>query len=194
MTNREPVLGVDIGNVIIGSRERTPVRGKDKYADSAFLNGDRDTAIATPANPGSFAAIRELLPLFGGRVWLVSKCGPRIQVRTLDWLDHHRFWVYTSLTPDHLRFCILRNRKRAICAELGITHFVDDRPDIITSLTDVVEHRYLFGPQEQEVFATGNADGLRLGPSLHLAPNWSIARQLIRRTFIHEVARLKTAR
>jgi hypothetical protein len=177
MGNSKPVLGVDIGNVIIGSRERSPVHGKDRYADSTFLNGDRDAALATPATPGSFAAIRELLPLFGGRIWLVSKCGWRIQHRTEAWLWQHRFYTYTGLPADHVRFCKHRSGKGPICQELEVTHFVDDRPDIIASLEGVAEHRYLFGPQEGDCPEGATA-----------VASWMITRQLIRRTFIHGIA------
>jgi hypothetical protein len=58
------------------------------------------------------------------------------------------------------------------CAELGITHFVDNRPEVHEALTGVVAHRYLVGPQaavplrglvatltwrdgEREIIATG---------------------------------------
>jgi len=30
------------------------------------------------------------------------------------------------------------------CADLAITHFVDDKPDVIAAITPVVPHRYLF--------------------------------------------------
>lgn len=31
------------------------------------------------------------MELFDGQAWLVSKCGPRIQQRSLDWLVLHRY-------------------------------------------------------------------------------------------------------
>jgi hypothetical protein len=42
--------------------------------------------LATPEMPGAFEAIAALTSQFGGRVWLVSKCGPETQRRTLRWL------------------------------------------------------------------------------------------------------------
>lgn len=30
------------------------------------------------------------------------------------------------------------------CVDLAITHFVDDKPDVIAAITPVVPHRYLF--------------------------------------------------
>jgi hypothetical protein len=138
---REPRLGVDIGRVII-SGESHPNGG-----DTAFFQGDEQTMLATPEMPGAVEAIAILVRLFEGRVWLVSKCGPRTQARTLRWLDGHDFYRRTSLDAGHLRFCRERAEKRGHCEELGITHFVDDRVDVHTAIHGVVEYQYLFGPQ-----------------------------------------------
>jgi hypothetical protein len=138
---REPRLGIDIGRVII-SGDSHPHGG-----DTAFFEGDEATMLATPEMPGAFDGIAALVPLFGGRVWLVSKCGPTVQARTLRWLAHHDFYGRTGVAPSHVRFCRARADKRLQCAELGLTHFVDDRPDVHAAIHDIVEHQYLFGPQ-----------------------------------------------
>ena len=51
-----------------------------------------------------------------------------------------RFWV---------RFCRARAEERLHAAELELAHFVDDRPEVHEALRGVVEHQYLFGPQEE---------------------------------------------
>ncbi|MFI5697467.1 hypothetical protein ACIA58_36755 [Kribbella sp. NPDC051586] len=99
--------------------------------------------LRTPAVPGAFEAIGRLVPLFG-ETWLVSKCGPRIQQRSLEWLAHHRFWARTGVAEGNVRFCLRRPEKAIHCAELGITHFIDDKPDVIAAITPVVANRYLF--------------------------------------------------
>jgi hypothetical protein len=38
---------------------------------------------------------------------------------------------------------------------LGITHFIDDRPDVLDHLEGVVLHRFLFGPQRKTVGSRG---------------------------------------
>ena len=96
---------------------------------------------------GSFAAIARLTAAFHGRVWLVSKCGPRIQERSLRWLEGHDFSRRTGIPMPHVRFCRARADKRKHCDELGLTHFVDDRPEVHTAIRDSVDHQYLFGPQ-----------------------------------------------
>jgi hypothetical protein len=138
----EPRLGVDIGRVIIDGSSH-PDGG-----DTVFFTGGRDQLVRTPAMPGVFEILPPLVDRFGGRVWLISKCGERTERRTLTWLAHHDFEARTGIPTDHIRFCRQRADKAIHCADLGITHFVDDRPDVLVALDGVVEHRFLFGPQE----------------------------------------------
>ncbi|MCU1686197.1 MAG: hypothetical protein JWQ81_6936 [Amycolatopsis sp.] len=137
----ESRLGVDFGKVINAGRS-APGKG-----DTVFLSGGYDQAMATPASAGCFDALARLTAQFEGRVWVVSKCGERIQQRTEQWLDHHDFWARTGIDSDQLRFCRRRPDKAVHCAELGITHFVDDRADVLGHLRDLVPHLYLFGHQ-----------------------------------------------
>jgi hypothetical protein len=142
MNNHEkPVLGIDIGRVIINAADPS---GK---ADTSFLNGDEAAALATPASAGAFEAIRDLVRAFEGRVWLVSKCGPRIQRLTLRWLRHNRFHELTGVRQDRVRFCLKRPEKREHCMAIGATHFIDDRLDVLEHLAGVVPHLYWFGHQ-----------------------------------------------
>jgi hypothetical protein len=134
-------LGVDIGRVLIDGSSH-PGGG-----DTAFFQGDTATYLATPEMAGAFEAVARLAALVDGRVWLVSKCGARVEGRTRDWLAHHRFAERTGVDQGNLRFCRRRPDKARHCAELGITHFVDDRPDVLTHLDGIVGHRFLFGPQ-----------------------------------------------
>jgi hypothetical protein len=128
-------LGIDIGRVIID--------GSSGAGDTSFFSGDIGVMLRTPAVPGAFDAITRLVPLFG-EAWLISKCGPRVQQRSLEWLRHHRFFERTGIAEGNVRFCLRRPDKAIHCADLGITHFVDDKPDVIAAITPVVPHRYLF--------------------------------------------------
>jgi hypothetical protein len=134
-----PALGIDIGRVIISAGSG---RG-----DTSFLDGDLAAALRTPPARDALPIIRDLVVTFGGRVWLVSKAGPRVQDRTRRWLDHHRFWEVTGMNRAKLRFCRRRDEKAEIARELGLTHFIDDRPDVLAAMLGVVRFRFLFGPQ-----------------------------------------------
>jgi hypothetical protein len=127
--------------------------------------------LATPEMTGAFDAIARLVGRFEGRVWLVSKCGPRVQARTLRWLDGHDLYRRTGLDREHVRFCRTRRDKRVHCVELGLTHFVDDHPEVHAAIRGVVEHQYLFGPQSKPVPESGQP-----------APTWADVERLIAET------------
>jgi len=164
VTDRQPRLGIDIGRVIIDGPA-------DSRADTGFFTGDEAAMLATPEIPGAVETIARLVPRFDGRVWLVSKCGPRVQARTQQWLAGHDFFARTGLPPEQVRFCRRRVEKRAHCRALGLTHFVDDRPEVHAAIRGVVEHQYFFGPQPGPV------------PDYGLpAPTWAEAERLIERS------------
>lgn len=87
---------------------------------------------------------------------LLSKYGPLTEARTRDWLAAEDFYNSTGLPPDAARFCRRRPDKAGICTELGITHFVDDRLEVLSYLHDV-PHRHLFMPKFDEVNAHRHA-------------------------------------
>jgi hypothetical protein len=143
MDNFLPALGIDFGGVIHGVTYRPD--GPD-----TFLEGTLDEALATPAMPGALEALARLNKLFDARVWVVSKCGPRVQSRTEQWLDHNNFFTQTGIERSHVSFCRQRPDKAPRCAELGITHFVDDRADILESMVGIVEHLFMFASRGGE--------------------------------------------
>ena len=67
--------------------------------------------LETPVMHGAIDALGRLVSTFEGRVWVISKCGPKVQDRTERWLAHHRFFEVTGITPDHIRFCRQRARQ-----------------------------------------------------------------------------------
>jgi hypothetical protein len=161
----EPRLGVDIGRVIINGPAH-PGGG-----DTAFFTGDEATMLATPEMPGAVSTIGRLVALFHGQVWLVSKCGPQTQARTERWLHGHDFYHRTGLSPEHVRFCRTRPDKRIHCQQLGLTHFVDDHPEVHAAIRGAVDHQYFFGPQRHPVPDYG-----------HHAPTWADVEHLIEQT------------
>jgi hypothetical protein len=161
----EPRLGIDIGRVIIDGSSH-PQGG-----DTAFFSGDETTMLATPEMPEAVETIARLAAWFRGRVWLVSKCGPRVQARTERWLAGHDFYRRTGLPPSQVRFCRTRADKRHHCEELGLTHFVDDHPEVHAAIRGTVRHQYFFGPQRQPVPSYGQH-----------SPTWADVERHIART------------
>ena len=120
---------------------------EDGQADTSVLSGRDEDALQTPPSEGAFAVVRDLVTLTGGDVWLVSKAGPRVQKLTREWLDHWRFFAATGMRPDHVRFCKERADKAVHAQKLGLTHFIDDRIDVLHALQPHVPRLFLFGHQ-----------------------------------------------
>lgn len=130
---RPPTLGVDVGGVIVA------LAGRDE--DTSFFGSQ---PLRTPAVAGVFDALAALtVQPFAARVHLVSKAGPKVAANTSAWLTHHDFFDRTGIPEANLHFVRERRDKAPVCQRLGVTHFVDDRLDVLAHL-ETVEHRYLF--------------------------------------------------
>jgi len=140
-STRLPALGIDIGRVIM-----CPT-ADDGAPDTSFLALPEDEALEVPASPCLWDVLPAVVDAFERRVWLVSKAGARIEGLSRTWLAHHRFFERVGMAPDAVRFCRKRPEKRLHALELGLTHFVDDRLDVLDALRGAVPRLYLFGAQ-----------------------------------------------
>ncbi len=131
------ILGVDIGGVII-----------DKINDNTDTSFFGSNYLHTTAVPGAFEALKTLSGIYVTH--LVSKCGENIQRKTLEWLAHHDFYDKTGVARENVHFCRRRNEKRGICDDIGATHFVDDRLEVLSYLSGKMK-LYLFNPNEREM-------------------------------------------
>lgn len=136
-------LGIDVGGVII-DRKR---------------NDDSDTSLFGPnylnafAVPGAFDTIRELNSSdFEGQIFIVSKCGHNIERKTREWMVHNKFPELTGVPMEKFHFCRRRADKAPICQKLGITHFIDDKLEVLSYL-ESVPNKFLFDPNPNEVKA-----------------------------------------
>ena len=68
----------------------------------------------------------------------------------MQWFERHRFFERTGIDSSNVRFCLKRPEKAVHCAEIGITHFIDDRTDVLDAMVGVVPNLYLFGPQRAQ--------------------------------------------
>lgn len=150
--NNTPRLGLDFGKVIMGAM----INGQQ---DTSFLGTTFEQAMQSPATEGAVEAVSLLVEAFEGQVWIVSKCGPTVEKKTRGWLKHNRFYQDTGLAPANLRFCRQRKDKTPICKQLGISHFVDDRIDVLEHMVETVSGLYLFGEQ----------------PTKQRTPTWAIS-------------------
>lgn len=146
ITPSRPRLGIDIGRVIIANATDvdTSIFSSSNYLEAAFNEGAME-AIQTITEDSRW-----------DQVHLVSKCGPVVQARTLEVFKHNNFFKHTGIQPANVHFCLTRLGKAPIATELGLTHFIDDRQDVLDILPDTVEHKLLFYGDLYDVPQTHN--------------------------------------
>jgi hypothetical protein len=138
MDNKEQILGLDIGGVIIDVWQH----GNDK----TFFS---DRYLDTPEIKQAFSSILKLRKHFKD-IKYVSHCSDENRARFIGWLHAHDFYAATQSRFEDITYCLHRSDKAAICQKLNIDVFVDDRLEILSSLSSV-GRRLLFQPRTEDV-------------------------------------------
>ncbi|MDE2037931.1 MAG: hypothetical protein KGI69_01750 [Patescibacteria group bacterium] len=157
-------LGVDIGNVIIDNRSVDP---EAKKVDEA-------TYASFPPTRGVFEALKSLNSYFQGDVYLISKCTEWAQEQILLWLKDHDFYARTGIKPENVFFVRQRHEKDGVCRKLGLTHFIDDRLEVLGHMVGSTPNLILFQPDDEEV-----REFERFLPKVSVARDWDEAMRKI---------------
>ena len=122
---------------------------------SVFINNPsffKHNFLETPPVPNAFVTIGHLAyKFFRNRAWIVSRCSPTVAERILAWFEYHDFYNSTGIIRDHLKFYARREDKPAICSEIGITHFIASKLEVLGCLIPVVNHRFLINARTSEI-------------------------------------------
>lgn len=135
-------IGIDIGGVIIAEDTDKP----DLFFSSHFLK-------AKPVS-NSFETIKELIDTFSSEnIFIISKCGPEIQKKSLLWLEDNFFFQKTGFKRENINFCLHRNEKAIIAENLNLTHFIDDRYTVLKHFLPLsqIKQLFLFNPNVEEM-------------------------------------------
>src|SRR5579884_3346078 len=130
-------LGVDIGNVIINHRSVN-------HADSTLFDYRYSTIPATPDVYSSLKALNN--GPFDGRIFLISKCTDTAECKILTWLKDNDFYGKTNINPKNVFFVKDRIGKAEVCIEHRITHFIDDRLEVLSAMIGKVPNLFLYQP------------------------------------------------
>ncbi len=156
-------LGIDVGGVII-----------DRINDNTDTSFFSDNYLNTKATPDVFEVINRMVKeRFGNRVYIVSKCGNNVQNKTLNWFKHHDIYSLTGISSQNVYFCRQRHEKEPICKELGITHFIDDRIEVLSYLKSV-NNKYALNPQSSEMMRYSS-----FLPSVNIVYSWKEFAELL---------------
>ncbi len=134
--DEQEILGVDVGGVIL---DFIPSYGTD-------TDFSGDNYLQTPEIEGAIDAIAELNQgRFKDRVHVVTRYSPEYGPgRVIEWLQNKDFYNRTGIPMERYHPCEGRHEKAPICIELGVTHFVDDRAEVLSHMIDQVPNLYLF--------------------------------------------------
>lgn len=152
-------LGIDVGNVIINHRA---VDSEDKTLYEEHYS-------TIQAEEGVFKAIKKLNDeKFNGNIFLISKGTPWAQEKIQSWLKNNDFYVKTGVKSENVLFCTERHEKNNICKDKGITHFIDDRLEVLGYMIGTVPNLFLYRPDQEEI--TANKEFL---PKVTTVKNWT---------------------
>lgn len=136
------VFGVDIGDVIVANSVEKLEIGEPEFEEWFLSRGEV---------PGAIASVAELARSpFEGRVHVISKRRPETNELTLEWLRRRGFFTQVGIPESHVHFCRRREEKHPICQAHGVTHFVDNRLEVLSYL-ETVSYRFLLNAQEEEM-------------------------------------------
>ena len=135
LNDMQKVLGVDIGGVIYDFAKT--YRPENVPSEEEILN--------TPAVEESIESLAILNgSTFKDSVYLVSRYGKDGPESIQKWLENQNFYERTGISRKHLFQCAERHEKAPIVKNLQITHFVDDRAEVMSHFADFVPNLYHF--------------------------------------------------
>lgn len=135
------VLGLDFGNVIKNTQ------------NGSLMSGVVESLMALKSR-------------FNDRIFIISRSGDDCLTDNRKYAEYqrrvHLFLYQSSLDKiipwKNVFFCKLRHEKAPIAANLGITHFVDDRLEVLSHMT-TVPNRFALNPTADQI-AKFPADGI----------------------------------
>jgi len=142
------ILGIDLGNTII--KHRSPM-------------------------PDAFRVIRRLIDeRFGNNVHIVSRVSPEQEIRARAFVTGEHFQKELAIPLNRVHFCGERHEKGPICKQINVTHFIDDRPEVMSAMPPSVVRKILLDPDETDLrlFAS------RLG-DFNIARSWLDVERLL---------------
>jgi len=164
-------IGIDIGGVIID-------RANDDEDTSLF----GDNYLNARPVAGAIDALQKLnTEIFPKEVFIVSKCGEKIEARSREWLKAKGVYEKTGIPEANVHFCRQRADKAPIARKLGLTHFVDDRLEVLGYMRGIVENRILFSPSAQGL----DRYGLMSGPVI-LTFSWKDVLEFLTGPGVHK--------
>ncbi len=108
-----------------------------------------DDYLQTPEVPDALPSL-ELLHEQGHELFVISKCGDRVEQRSREWLQARDFSARTGAGEDRWHFVRERPDKAPLAERLRLDAFVDDNAGVVRSMVPVVRTAVLLRPEVSE--------------------------------------------
>lgn len=118
------ILGVDLGWTVVNNRTKEPY-------------------------PDAFRVLKRFA-LEWDNVYIISKVNEEQKLRSLVWLRDWDFHRNTRIPKENLFYCAERQDKGVIADTLSLTHFIDDRAEVLAFMAPDIE-KFLFNPRPNDV-------------------------------------------
>lgn len=99
---------------------------------------------------------------------IISKVTPQQKKNVLAWMATNNFLTQLGIPLSNVHFCNERHEKNEICVRLGVTHHIDDRPEVVSHLNLNIK-AFLFRPIAEDVVKFFPALKLR---DVYIVQNW----------------------
>jgi hypothetical protein len=147
------ILGLDVGGTI----------GYKHYEPSSLIGGglELDGLSWSSVSEGVWTLwphVEDVLPRLVEKAeatYFVSKVNEEQKARSIKWFDESQFCERMGIPRENVFYCEERKDKGPICKKLGVTHFVDDRPEVMAYLDPAI-FKIIFSPQISHLFSWFN--------------------------------------
>lgn len=147
-------LGVDVGGVIM---DWIPYLETER----SYLG---DNYRETPVMEGSLEALKQLNESqFKNNIYIISKYSEHGPDRMYDWIESKDFYLKTGIPKEHVHLCGTDAEKTPIGEKLELSHYVDDKPEILETFVGKIPNLYIFNP----------ADGAKYDSSIQSVSSWA---------------------
>ena len=162
IASRTAVLGIDIGGVVT----KIPI-GSNR--DDSFLGKD---PLLTPKMEDSFTVISELAKQY--RIVFITRAGGPTRRALADWFRDQQFFESTELSMGRVFYTSTRDEKIGVAMDQGVTHFIDDRLEVLMGMLGIVPNLIAFQarPSDKERYSFTSQKVLH-------ADSWNEVRRLL---------------
>lgn len=135
------IVGIDFGNTLTTDRSSITCN---------YLESKPRITSNYVEFPNAIRVTKRLVDDPDTKVYIISKVNIEQHRRVIEWIDHNNFYERVGISASDVFFCKERYEKGGIAKDLGITHHIDDRPEVMIYMDDQIA-KYLYCPVPMDV-------------------------------------------